>query len=1127
MSTIATQAAFDALLQTDESRYEDDNTPTQINTAITMAPGTGGTFTTLRALTTDTDAAFTGDNCWINFNTDNSAAQGNTSQPTPTGGHWGRGPLSLRNSILTVTGELTPGDPAVNFQWPGWANPGATNRYTADFTGAFLRHSRGDGAWTLHFGGAAAQGNSIGGATLSDGVIAFAAPGQFDWIGVVFGPSTTQSFSLGQAYYRWNRLQDTTLDARWDGYFGCDLRGWTDTTNNTHHIGSFLPTDAFSYTYSGVARNNNTMRYYYYDIIYSPEIIASGIRANTRTADVTVDLSFGATFNPLFRDAASLAQIADVEVDLGTGTVVYAAPAPGTPVATVKNTHLTQMALTDGNAILRPSDHSGFLVEQAFYTHSSGLSTYQVPGSATVAAAIPASNFWSYTHECYNAAGDVNTITPTAGTFETAGIFRAGTEQLQDLNADGNLSGVTLTGAANLRLNGAANLDEFYPALKSYAYNTRSEFFRAGIEGSSFVFRNSGTIGTGSATFTGNTATRVRIANSVALGDTVNTIEARGATCTISDGVWPTGITLRADPTNSGIDLNTNVTLAAGTTFDGEFTGLVAAHLETGQTITGGSELTLDATQGNFDIADITVTGTGNISVTSLAATAPTVRVPADVLSRFTGTNVNFVALPAAQFARTVTTPAQQGIFGVRNVTSGTIVVAPRVTTTASPGTYTIPAGDTDTYRFYYKQQNTPFVSAADPGQGFFTTIIERSNSGLTANTTETIEATEIFSLLYSGDASIGRTNQVVDAETGSTANRNSGFQIQINNPDTNIQTTAGASQYQVLSAMDTTRYMQALLDNGLTTDIISPPSSGSVTMSARYVQLNTATGGQQQRLVGAEFNSLENFQPEDLTRTIFRVRSDPDATAPTDAAYWELQDSGGQIRRVLESWGPLGNLPVNTTDVLVLYTPGGSDNTFTNELRERVQRRTDEGSSLGVGGTVEIRNSTGTQVATFNFSRTTIVSNSEIRLQLSQLTLRVGGVLADATASTLDGTTATGPQQDQIVQLTGTVTGGGSLSVNSVNILPNPAGATPTQIQDAASAAITNAGIVTAANNAATHAEAASVAATSNLAVSMDSQNAVGYILGTDGDTRLLGIKPRAANYDSNTNYRGNVTGE
>ena len=1132
MSTINTQAEFNALLQANESRYEDDNTPTQINTAITMAPGTGATMTTLRAIVTDTDAAFTGDNCWINFNTNNSNAQGNTSQPTTTGGHWGRGPLSLRNSIITVTGN-------VNFQWPGWANPGDNNRYTADFSNAFLRHSVGTGAWTLHFGGAAGTGNAIGGATLSDGVVAFAAPGQFDWINVVFGPSTTQSFSLGQAYYRWNQLQDSTLDARWDGFFGCDLRGWTDTTANTHHIGSFLVNGSFDYTYSGTARNNNTMRYYYYDIIYSPEIIANGMRARTRGNDVAVDLSFGSTFNPSFRDAASLAQITDVEIDLGSNTVVYAAAAPGTAVATIKNTHLTQMNLTNGNAIVRPSDHHGFMVEQAFYNHTPGAGTYQIPGSATVPAAIPASNFWSYTHECYDASGDVSTITPVAGTFESAGIFRAGTEQLQDLNADANLNGNTLAQATTLNTAGADSLDNFYPSLKAYAYNNRTTNFPAVVEGSTFAITLPYSVNPNSNTRIGETSGVLRTASAVALGNTINTFEARGVAITITNATWPDNMIWVSTEPASLVDFGgTAAVLGAGTTFNGRFSGIGSSHIETGQTVIEGSELDIHFQQDSFDITDITITGTGTIELAKPIGDAITIRVPNGMLARFTaGAGVTLQELPAAAFALTVQTPELPGNFGVIRLTSGlsTVVVDAQRTSTSTRGTYTIPAGDSNTYRFYWKQDNTADVSAAQQGEGFFTTVIERSNSGLTANMTETMEPTPIFALLYSGDNSIPGNVTVETPIPGSTAAGNEGIRLLIDNPNTNVSTTAGPSQYEVLSATNNTRYLQTMLERGLTVDFMTPPSSGSVLIDARYAQLDTATAGQQQRLVGAEFSNIAANEFEAFTNSdvVFVANNSDGTTLPrwslnrtSDASY-----IGSNIR-----WpGTTGGEDLRTDQIyLQLIEPTGGNTSIGDEIVERLNREVIDPTT--VAGSISILNRSDTALINYGFRGIRVFNEAaQRRIEIDLTNVSAAGASQNTPtvnaegifASTLGGSSFTGFQDDQIVLITGTASSGGSLEVASVNILPNPAGATPTQIQDATTLALNASGITEGVSNAAVQAEAAATAATSNLTVSMDSQNAVGYILGTDGDTRLLGIKPRSGNYNASTNYRRNVTGE
>ena len=88
--------------------------------------------------------------------------------------------------------------------------------------------------------------------------------------------------------------------------------------------------------------------------------------------------------------------------------------------------------------------------------------------------------------------------------------------------------------------------------------------------------------------------------------------------------------------------------------------------------------------------------------------------------------------------------------------------------------------------------------------------------------------------------------------------------------------------------------------------------------------------------------------------------------------------------------------------------------------------------------------------------------------------------------------------------------TDGATLNVPSVNLLPNPAGATPGQIQTAAETAIANSGVQANVSSTLTHAER--------------TRNGVGYMLGTGGDTRLLGIKPRVGNYNTDTDYTGNT---
>ena len=444
---------------------------------------------------------------------------------------------------------------------------------------------------------------------------------------------------------------------------------------------------------------------------------------------------------------------------------------------------------------------------------------------------------------------------------------------------------------------------------------------------------------------------------------------------------------------------------------------------------------------------------------------------------------VNF---PAPTVTRTIETPDEAGIFGVLNVTTETVAAAASNTGGGTVGSFEIPAGSTDTFRFYWKATNTAET-------GYSTTIIERSNVGLTMSMTETMAATPLIATLYSGDTSIGTAN--VEAPVAdSRAGRNMGMRILVNNDTT---TTGAASQYHILTATNSTRYIDTLMNNNQSADIIVPDSISSSVSNARWVQIDTQTTGEQQQLVGTQFNNLEPGQPEQLQRSILPFVTRLDQLTDRDRFY--LRNATDLLQDSERFPGTIGG------DQLAGYTltvvDEDNSSLFSQDIRNILGRFNPNMYST-LFGTIDIRNTAGDVQANYSYTGIELTSteitftltahNSGTNLPLNDPTV---GITSGNTTVSLSGESRTGLQTDQVVQITGT-----GFSFPSVILFPNPAGATPAQIEQAATNAVNNSTAIA------------------------NTRNGVGYLIGTGGDSRLVGIKPRATNYDSTQNYGENL---
>ena len=522
----------------------------------------------------------------------------------------------------------------------------------------------------------------------------------------------------------------------------------------------------------------------------------------------------------------------------------------------------------------------------------------------------------------------------------------------------------------------------------------------------------------------------------------------------------------------------------------GALTGVYVSHATGDITFDGVNVSQLDIDSGSGQVLNVRGTDhEGNrLSASSFLTVSGTVNFPAPVVRL------------------TVQTPEEPGYFGVRNVTQNAVVKLPgtpvgenAVTTgLGNRGTYEIPVGN-DVFRFYWKRAN-------DSTTGYSTTIIERSNADLTMSMTETMSATPLIATLYSGDSRLGKAN-VADPSTASRAAGNNGMQILVDN---NALTNGAESQYHILSAMDWPQYIDVLTANNRTTDLIAPDTVSSTVSDAGFIQFNTQTEGEQQQLVGAQFtnvNGIDNmlYERESIPVTDFAFVTSATQLTSDDRFFIRDRTNGNILPATGNTarWPGITNSAIQITNADLVAVDVGNNSALAVYLQALETRGFELAS---IGGQIQPRDAGGTRRADFSFAgitRTTTDTGTEYTFTLTQLNVTGtdNNILADqgfasgTTGTSLGGNTLTGAQSDQVVQITGT-----GFSFPSVTLFPNPAGATPAQIQQAAETAING---------------STSIAQT---------RNGVGYLIGTGGDSRLVGIKPRATNYDPTQPYGDNL---
>ncbi|MDA7992912.1 MAG: hypothetical protein MPJ25_07700 [Pirellulales bacterium] len=466
MAEINSQADFDALLQTNEARYE-DATNTQFGTTadnFTVTQPGNTVLTTPSLASNDQTITFTADNCFINF-TDDAATGGSATD------NWLGGTLNITNSTLNYTGGGNE-----NFVWPGFGAAGGNNvntgqpvnqRYVSN-----LSNSRIIGAFTLQFQGANIAGHNLTNLDISQGPAPFFLFGMADLVMVFFSGATGQSATFpgagaggGPVHLRMDNPvgaggPTAVLPQQWWGCFACNFTNWTAGPNSVYFNQIMQPGHFLNI---GGAGQPALPTFFIVDGAFSPQIVANGFRLGSTSGNFTY--VSGVSFRPRFRDNITQVQLTeDTPLDFGTRTIW------GGQVTR----DFTTLPTETTSAGIQIINDNGYVIENARNTDQSTFTEIAAP--LFTGAAMP---YWSYSHQSYSVTtGDTNTITPTNRDWVNS--FQFADFQEVDLVAEAALNGrnTVADGRALVTDNaGLSTLADAFPAVKSIYYDGREDDF--------------------------------------------------------------------------------------------------------------------------------------------------------------------------------------------------------------------------------------------------------------------------------------------------------------------------------------------------------------------------------------------------------------------------------------------------------------------------------------------------------------------------------------------------------------------------------------------------------------------------------------------------------------------------
>ena len=494
-----------------------------------------------------------------------------------------------------------------------------------------------------------------------------------------------------------------------------------------------------------------------------------------------------------------------------------------------------------------------------------------------------------------------------------------------------------------------STLDDWYPAEKRlWRLDDTEESNPVSHSGVAVTFsRNTTVDGTRTADSSyGASEILLKSTASPSMTNTTEVVAGANTTVTLTNLTFPANLTLTASDTGASMAL-TGASFGNNNTLSGSFTGVDNAGIN-GESlnVAGGSTIELASVGAatTVDWEDISVTGTGNVTINRAGSNAITVRVPSSLTSRFTGgTGVTIAAVPVT-FTRTYRVPSKAGKFIVRQTglaSSAANTVERTITTSSSVAnrSWEILSTDTNSYHLYWKPD-----SSATTDEGYeITHIGPVTGTDVTATGTVDVSNTTIAAVLYEFDT----TNTINFSWAANTADKGPSsdtdkYQARTLSLGgaTGSTVDGGTTLAGLLQAANDIRYLQTVAVNYITgadANIITPGGTGVSEVDSRYVTL-ASENAQQQLVQGITFldplsESLSTSTTASLTANTVSVSPNPDGitigevrTATNEAldTNQRLQDAENQMAYIVSDGD--SSSPSVTSSRLVGLKPKNAD---------------------------------------------------------------------------------------------------------------------------------------------------------------------------------------------------------
>ena len=851
MSTINSQADFDALLQTGTSTYL-DTSPTVIATtdAIVALPGHVLETPALQCITIGADITL--DNCVVNFT--GRGAGGNNSDDR----RWNAGTWRMSNAFFTVTPEDVQ-----NFETPGFQVTDQANRPVYIWNDTAINYtpisSNIDNTLTNHFGNMALSGCNLTNLAINAGAF-FPPIGATPLIGLSFSSDAVNDAGVSSGRQCYTRPSKATgagsppdITATFTGFYGCDMSRWVRSDANMVSIN--LRPDNWNPASGATIDGNNTgttILIFLVDNLQSSETMTGGWVIESGGSTINATVVTGIPCNMGSRDDVTLVPIRDIVRDYGTLNSVWVASDDGDITANIPTELLSGATggyITDYDGSVR---RPGFLIETDRTTanRGGGPTAVDPPQQGETIADI---NEWSYTHQCFDSTGAVfkrTTKVPTIiGEMQYSQTdadwdFVSRASEASLLNGNNLLQGLALTTARVLD-----NLDDLYSAIKARVYTDRATIVSYAALGSKL------SMGTSNWQFY-NGATMSVFPNATLVNSTDNLSGG-----SIFDGLIGNDLLISATRVFSNMSLefttvrmNNNLTFGTGVSLiGGTFSGVSAVMSD----LIFAEQPVFQLTNGvtyifNNDIGDFTL---------NLASGAATVNITGSTLTP-TLTGGGTITIPVVATTTTFVVPAGlptgRAILKIRSTSSNDFLFDGAHT----EGVKTVLAvvdnvvGSTVKYDMYFKPTN---VYGPD-GIFYLTTVL---NGDIDSISTREVAITHVEHPNVLTEAA-----ETVSTTAVAAMNNVTGTQGTILISGATDVISAPATQRILMEVTDEFDYLRLMANRQQLVDLIYPGSNDGTVVDVRGVGLTSLASNGQMRLTAVSIAGTGTLSGQITTDT-------------------------------------------------------------------------------------------------------------------------------------------------------------------------------------------------------------------------------------------------------------------